>query len=96
MNNRLTLDYGLRFVHQGPQYDTHGFASQFFENRWDPAKRRCCTSPVRPRLGVAVHRAELRAMNPVTGQVLGAGSSALVGQMVPGTGIRRTGSFRRA
>ena len=30
MNNKLTLDYGLRFTHQQPQYDANGQASNFF------------------------------------------------------------------
>ena len=29
VTNRLTLDYGMRFVHQQPQYETTGQASNF-------------------------------------------------------------------
>ena len=31
---RLTLDYGMRFVHQQPQYDTSGQASNFLPEKW--------------------------------------------------------------
>jgi hypothetical protein len=34
VNNRLTLDYGLRFVHQEPQYDALGQASNFLPEQW--------------------------------------------------------------
>ena len=92
VNNRLTADYGLRFVHQGPQYDTYGFASQFFEDRWDPSRApvlyqpRCATTA--PCTGQNV-----RALNPVTGQLLGPGSSALVGAIVSGSGDLQNGVF---
>jgi hypothetical protein len=92
-SNRLTFDYGLRFVNQGQQYDTYGFASQFFENRWTAASApvlfqpRCATTS--PCTGQNV-----RAFNPRTGQVLGAGSSSLVGSMVPGSGDLENGVVR--
>jgi hypothetical protein len=35
VNSRLTLDYGLRFVQQAPQYDRLGQASNFLPERWD-------------------------------------------------------------
>ena len=38
VNNRLTLDYGMRFVHQQPQYDKLGQASNFFPDEWTPAQ----------------------------------------------------------
>ena len=34
VNNKLTLDYGLRFTHQVPQYDANGQASNFFLDRY--------------------------------------------------------------
>ena len=30
VNDRLTLDYGVRFVHLVPEHDTYGQASNFF------------------------------------------------------------------
>ena len=37
VNNRLTLDYGVRLVHQQPPHDTMGQASNFFPERWSLA-----------------------------------------------------------
>ena len=37
VNNRLTLDYGMRFTHQGPNYDTKLQASNFFPDQWSRA-----------------------------------------------------------
>ena len=34
VNSKLTLDYGVRFVHQPPQYDARGQASNFFLDQW--------------------------------------------------------------
>ena len=34
VNSKLTLDYGLRLVHQQPQYDSLGQASNFFADKW--------------------------------------------------------------
>ena len=44
VNTRLTLDYGLRFTHQTPQYDSLLQASNFFPDRWSPRER---AAPVR-------------------------------------------------
>ena len=35
VNSKLTLDYGLRFTHQIPQYDANGQASNFFLDRYN-------------------------------------------------------------
>ena len=58
VNNKLTLDYGVRLTHQQPQYDANGQASNFFLDQYS----RCCRAgavragmpgqrvlPVRPR-----------------------------------------------
>ena len=34
MTSRLTLDYGMRFVNQQPQYDQFGQQSNFFADQW--------------------------------------------------------------
>ena len=34
VNNRLTLDYGMRFVHPLPQYDKLGQGSNFLPDKW--------------------------------------------------------------
>ena len=37
VNGRLTLDYGLRFTHQQPQYDQFLQMSNFFPDQWSQA-----------------------------------------------------------
>ena len=82
---RLTLDYGLRFVHQGAQYDQLGQASNFLPDRWAPSAAPtlyvagCLTAP--PCSG-----SNRVAVNPITGQNLGPNSSLAIGTVVPGTG----------
>ena len=34
VNDKLTLDYGVRFVHLQPEHDTYGQASNFFPDQW--------------------------------------------------------------
>ena len=34
VTSRLTLDYGMRFVNQQPQYDQFGQQSNFFPDKW--------------------------------------------------------------
>jgi hypothetical protein len=85
VNPRLTLDYGLRFVHQGAQYDELGQASNFLPDRWQLSAAPtlyaagCLTAP--PCSG-----SNRVAVNPLTGRNLGAGSSVAIGTIVPGTG----------
>ena len=38
VTNRLTLDYGMRFVHQGPQYDINNTMSNFFPDKWQASQ----------------------------------------------------------
>ena len=39
VNSRLTLDYGLRFTRQQPQYDQFLQMSNFFPDQWSPSAR---------------------------------------------------------
>ena len=85
VNPRLTLDYGLRFVHQGAQYDKLGQASNFLPDKWSLAQAPvlytagCLT-------GTTCSGSNRVAVNPVTGQNLGPNSSVAIGTLVPGTG----------
>ena len=92
VSNRLTLDYGMRFVHQGAQYDQLGQASNFLPDSWSLGQAPTLytagcltTSPCTGNNRVAV--------NPLTNQNLGAGSSVAIGTLVPGTGDRLNGLF---
>ncbi len=70
VNSRLTLDYGLRFVHQQPQYDNLLQASNFFPDKWTASQ-----APVLYKTGCKSGAAtcsgnDRNALNPITGQVL--------------------------
>jgi hypothetical protein len=93
VNSKLTLDYGIRFVHQQPQYDSLGQASNFLPEKWTQSQ-----SPVLYAAG-CVNNANpcsgnnRQARNPLTGQLLGVGSSAAIGTIVPNTGNPLNGLF---
>lgn len=85
VNNRLTLDYGLRFTHQQPQHDSLLQASNFFPNLWSQAAAPALYVPgclnTSPCTG-----ANRVAVNPLNGQSLGAGSSLAIATLVPNSG----------
>jgi hypothetical protein len=90
VTNRLTLDYGMRFTHQTPQYDEFDQESNFFPTQWTAANAEVlyvagCTN------GAATCSGNIRdAKNPLTGAIItGAGaanSQVLIGTPVPGVG----------
>ncbi len=96
VNNRLTLDYGMRFVHAAPQYDKLGQGSNFLPDKWALAsapqlfRPGCAVSPI-PATGCPA--ASQQALNPVTGQLLGPNTTAAIGTLVPGTGSATNGIF---
>ena len=91
--NRLTFDYGLRFTHQVPQYDSNGQASNFFVENYS---RGAAPAQYMPGCPGNVYPCEStrQAMNPVNGQLMGAGTASLIGQIVPGTGNPTNGIVR--
>ena len=93
VNSNLTLDYGVRFTHQVPQYDANGQASNFFLDRYDRAAAPAQYQPGCPG-GVSPCETTRQAMNPLTGALMGAGTAALIGQIVPGTGNAANGIVR--
>jgi hypothetical protein len=90
---RLTLDFGLRLVHQIPNYDGYFNDSNFFPNLWSAAQA--------PRLYVfgcdtgvyPCGAANRRAMDPATGQFVGSATQAsiIVGTLVPNVGNAANG-----
>ena len=93
VNGRLTFDYGLRFVHQQPQYDELGQSANFLPEEWERSQAPLqyvagCINNSYPCSGN-----NRQAMHPVTGQLLGAGSALSIGQLVPGTGNLTNGIF---
>ena len=72
----LTIDYGLRFVHESPVVDTSGTYSNFYQQLWNPSK-----APVLYQQGSLNGRSV--ALNPLTGQTTFA---SLIGTIIPGSG----------
>ena len=96
VNGRMTLDYGLRFVHQAPQYDKLGQAANFLPNKWTSGAAPLlyvpgCTIAVAP--GTACPTANRQAMNPSNGQFLGPNSTSAFATLIPGTGSATNGLF---
>ena len=86
LSNRTTVDYGLRFTHQQPQYDSLLQASNFFPDEWSLSHAPLlyvpgCSVAARPCPG-----ASRVAVNPATGASLGAGSAVAIGTLVPNSG----------
>jgi hypothetical protein len=97
VNERLTLDYGMRFVHASPQYDKLGQGSNFLPDKWSlggapQLYRPGCSITVAP--GTACPAANQQALNPVTGQLLGPNSTLAIGTIVQGSGNPTNGLFK--
>ena len=76
-SNKLTLDYGVRFLFYTPYSQANRRTAAFVPDRYDPAKA--------PRLYYpAVIGGKSVAIDKVTGQVL---DQVYVGTFVPGTGV---------
>ena len=91
--SKLTLNYGLRFVHQTPQADEFGQGANFFADRWTPAGAPLLYLP--GCANVSPCRGEDRqARDPRTGALLGPASSSLIGQAIAGTGNPANGMVR--
>jgi len=91
VNNRLTLDYGLRFTHQQPQYDQFNQTSNFFPDLWSQQNAPVlyvagCTSGATVCSG-----ADRNAKDPRNGQIIlppagAANTSVLIGTPIPNVG----------
>ena len=77
VSSRLTLEYGLRFYHQTPEYDARKQLSSFVPSLYDPAK-----APVLLRPGFNASGARV-AVDPLTGAAF---PDVYVGTYVPGVG----------
>ena len=81
----------MRLVHQTPQYDARGQASNFFVDKWNRSAAPVlyvagCANGVYPCTGT-----NRQAMNPLTGQFLGPNSTLAIGTIVPNTGNSTNG-----
>jgi hypothetical protein len=100
VNSRLTLDLGVRFTRQQPQYDQFQQMSNFFPNLWQPGQALVLYVAGCSNGAVVCSGNTKNAMNPITGQILTApgspNSQAAIGTPVPGignplNGIRQAG-----
>ena len=74
--SNLTLDYGVRFYHDSPQYDSRHQLASFSMAAYNPANAPVLLRPATVN-GVKV------ALNPITGRTY---SSGLIGAYAPGIG----------
>ncbi|HWB15183.1 MAG TPA: hypothetical protein VG538_02155, partial [Vicinamibacterales bacterium] len=93
VNNKLTLDYGVRLVHVGPASENLNQATNFLPDHWDQSAAPLlydagCANGVYPCKGT-----DRQARNPVTGEFLGPNSSVAIGTLVPGSGSPTNGLF---
>ena len=100
VNSRLTLDAGVRFTRQQPQYDQFQQMSNFFPDQWKARRRRSSTSRAAATARSSCSGNTRNAMNPLTGQILivpgSPNTPAAIGTPVPGignplNGIRQAG-----
>jgi hypothetical protein len=97
MTDRLTLDYGMRFTHHGPQYDEVGQASNFFSDKWSASKAPVLYQPgCATAIGAAgCATANRVAVNPLTGVALPLGSALAIGTIVPNSGVLLNGIIQQ-
>src|SRR6185503_2978953 len=91
VSSRLTIDAGVRFTHQQPQYDQFQQMSNFFPDQWKPGSMQVLYTAVCTNGAASCSGTNFRnAVNPLTGQVLvlagSANSAAAIGTPVPGVG----------
>jgi hypothetical protein len=93
VNSRLTLDYGVRFINAEPLHDRLMQGGNWLPERWSVSNAPMvyvwgCVNGVHPCSG-----ANRQAMNPLTGQFLGANTAVFVGTLVPNSGNPQNALF---
>ena len=91
VNNKWTLDYGIRLVRQQPQYDELGQAANFLPGQWALA-----SAPFLYGAGCAATPCtgnNRQARDPRTGQLLGPATAAAIGTLIPNSGNTTNGLF---
>ncbi len=85
VNPKLTLDYGVRLVHQQPQYDALGQGVNWLPDKWSLS-----SAPLYYLAGCATTApcsgSNRQAKDPRTGQLLGPNTAVAIGTLVPGSG----------
>jgi hypothetical protein len=91
LTNRWTLDYGVRLVHQQPQYDELGQAANFLPDKWNSSQ-----APVLYLAGCAAQPCtgnNRQALDPRTNTLLGPNTAVAIGTLVPNSGNSTNGLF---
>ena len=91
VNNRLTLDYGMRFTHQQPQYDQFQQMSNFFPELWSQANAPVLYVAGCSNGATVCSGATRNAMDPRNGQIVlppagAANTQVLIGTPIPNVG----------
>lgn len=84
VNSRLTLDYGIRLVHQQPQYDALGQGVNWLPDQW-----KLSSAPIYYSAGCAAQPCtgvNRQALDPRTGKLLGPSTAVAIGTLIPGSG----------
>jgi hypothetical protein len=92
VNSRLTLDFGVRFVHQPPQNDKLGQGVNWLPDKWSLS-----SAPLYYLPGCATTApcsgSSRQAKDPRTGALLGPNTAVAIGTLVPGTGDTLNGIY---
>src|SRR5205823_4923313 len=95
VNSRLTLDYGVRFTRQQPQYDQFLQMSNFFPELWSLGAAPVLYVPGCNNGATVCSGNARNAKDPRTGQILtatgAANTAAAIGTVVPNTGSLTNG-----
>jgi hypothetical protein len=83
---RLTLDYGVRFAHDGPYADKFNHVANFFEDKWSLANAPFLYVPGCVNNAATCSASNRVAKDPRTNTVLPRGSSGLIGSVILGSG----------
>ena len=90
VSNRFTLDYGMRFTRQQPQYDQFLQMTNFFPDQWSRAAAPVLYVPGCNNGAVVCSGNARNAMDPRTGAILTApganNTSSAIGTIIPGSG----------
>src|SRR5437867_3285940 len=88
--NKLTLDYGVRFTHQQPQYDQFLQMSNFFADQWSLGAAPLLYLPGCNNGATVCSGNARNALDPRTGQILtapgAANPAAAIGTVIPNSG----------
>jgi hypothetical protein len=95
VNNRLTLDYGMRFTRQQPQYDQFLQMSNFFPDQWSASAAPLLYVSGCSDGALVCSGNNRNAVDPRTGEILtatgAANTAAAIGTVVPGSGTLTNG-----